>query len=148
MYKNGLMAFCTFYDSEPKREDSMCLLRFKLKGDHDHLVKEFNITLHPNSMFLMPLETNRMYTHDISPSRMNVSDTPTRLGYVIRSSNVIAKHIDGKTYINGKELRKPTPEDRKEIKDLYMLENSTTDIVNYPEILYSLNDGDYLKPNV
>ena len=159
MFPNGLMAFCTFYDSEAQREDSLCRLRFRLKGFpprencDPELKKEIDILLHPNSLFLMPLSTNRLYTHDVSPSRMNVAQTPTRLGYVIRSSNVRARHVNGKTYIvrdNGTliEMKPPTLKDREKIKELYKRENSTADLVEYGPIHFSLNEGDYMEPVV
>ena len=47
-------------------------MRFRLKPEaqklYPDLTKDFDITLYPNSVFLMSLETNRLYTHEIIPS--------------------------------------------------------------------------------
>jgi hypothetical protein len=174
---NALMAFCTFYDNyqdgkftehAPKikksKEDpygydygdttALTTLRFRLKPivNDDTLAKQFDIVLYPNSMFLMSLNTNRLYTHEIVPPRLPVDKIPTRLGYVIRCSSTPAVHKDGKTYIvrddKVKELVKPTQKDLDELRSLYYKENFTIDFVNYDHIYYSMNDGDFEKPIV
>lgn len=161
MPRNAIMAFCTFYkqdnnlvDYNYKGETKLTRLRFRLKPDVEdtNLVKEFDVLLYPNSLFLMSLETNRMYTHAIVPSGLDNRFLPTRMGYVIRCSNTKAFYRDGKTFIdNGErcvELRESTDEDMKEIKSLYRQENLTTDKVEYKDIFYSMNKGDYMEPLV
>lgn len=169
------MAFCTFYKSykynkfnEPEKQikkskldkfdyvykdcSVLTQLHFKLKPtvEDKTLVKDFCITLYPNSVFLMSLNTNRLYTHDIRPSPLSIDKIPTRMGYVIRCSNTEAVFKNGSTYIlNGDKeikLEKPTAYDILKVKELYFTENTTTDKVSYDNIYFSLNDGDYLKP--
>ena len=118
------------------------------------LKKSFRVTLYPNSLFLISLETNRLYTHEIKPSSLPVSKIPTRLGYVIRCSKTKAIHRDGRTYIlaendNAKEeraLEEMSGESMREIKDLYFQENVSDAQVTYPMIYTSLNEGDYKMP--
>ncbi len=103
-------------------------------------------------MFLIPLSTNRYYTHEIIPPTLPVDKIPTRLGYVIRCSNTEAFHKDGVTYIKGKDedfkLEEPTESDRAELKALYLEENTTYRMIDYGDVLYSLNEGDYKKPSM
>jgi hypothetical protein len=168
MPQNGVMAFCTFYETngvsllKQSQDDPFDLsyngvraltkLHFKLKGEvKDDLVKEFSVILYPNSMFLMPLSTNRLYTHDIRPSDLPAKHIPTRLGYVIRCSNRRALSRDGETYIEDGDgeyvkMQPITEEDRRLLKQLYYEENATTQMVKYPPIYFSMNDGDYKAP--
>lgn len=167
MPRNGIIAFCSFYkefdadvtvsnadmfDYCYKKTSVLTRLRFRLKDQvqDESLVKKFDITLYPNSVFLIPLLTNRLYTHEIIPSGLPVSKLPTRLGYVIRCSNTYALHKDGQTYIlrNGKyiKLEEPTEEGIQKLKEKYFKENTTIEIVKYDDIYFSLNRGDYTKP--
>ena len=147
MPDNGIIAFVTFYDQPVENEMAMCKLRFKSKGDTK---KDFQVLLEPGSVFVIDLETNRQYTHEISPSLLNVDKSPTRLGYVIRCSNTKAVYKDNKVFIvdNDKleELQKPTMDNRKYIKNKYFDENSKVSKVCYDFINFSLNEGDYLEP--
>lgn len=103
MPTNGLMAFCTFYDDlshlTPLADDPFDLgvpfkkkvcsaltkLRFRLKDCVAQragcmLAKQFDVPLYPNSVFFMPLSTNRLYTHEICPAEFVTADKlPTRL---------------------------------------------------------------------
>jgi hypothetical protein len=45
------------------------------------------------------------------------------------------------------KLEKPTEDDIKKLKELYADENLTDKVVEYNNIYFSLNDGDYTKPN-
>lgn len=148
MPPNGLLAFCTFYDSEPINEDAMCRLFFKNKLTEESTT----VLLRPGSLFLMSLDANRLYTHAVGPSKLNVDRSPTRLGYVIRSSKTRAVFRDGKVYVieddNLVELRQPTMDDLKDLKALYYVENSTIGTVNYGNVYFSLNQGDYTEPTV
>lgn len=165
MPSNGVIAFCTFYkdawhpDVKPGKDDPSDLfykngsvltrLRFRLKKPEEHkeLTSKFDIILYPNSVFIMPLSTNRLYTHEIIPPSLPIDKIPTRMGYTIRCSNTQAVFKNGEMYtINYKPLVKPTPEDIEELKTLYRDENLTTDTIKYPEIQFSLNDGDYKEP--
>lgn len=165
---HGIMAFVTFYDELNKLEkigkydygnnkgvSGLTTLRFRLKkevldekGTHHDLNKDFSVTLYPNSVFFMPLSTNRLYTHEIVPSKLMASMLPTRMGYVVRCSNVEAVFKDNTTYLkNGfKKLENTTVQDMNDLRKKYADENLTTKIVNYGSINFSMNNGDYKKP--
>lgn len=176
MPRNGLIGFGTFYSEELqtrkqaskddpfdyvyKNGSVLTKLRFKLKTcvTRADLVKEFAVTLYPNSMFLIPLSTNRLYTHEIVPPSLPVDKIPTRMGYVIRCSKTKALHVDGQTYIreprnlftkepgNLVKLRRPTAKDMDDLRDAYLKENTTDAVVEYGNVYYSMNDGDYKMP--
>jgi len=178
MPRNGLMAFCTFYKSyacdkfnDPglkhvtRSNDDFydyCInnvsvltkLRFRLKNmvTDQTLKKKFDIILYPNSVFIMSLLTNRLYTHEIIPSILPIDKIPIRMGYVIRCSKTKAIFKNNKTYIrendNDVELIKPTDEGIKELKNLYYKENMTDEMIYYDKFYFSLNNGDYEKPLV
>jgi hypothetical protein len=189
MRKDAIMAFCTFYknykngvfgeehmkckkiykcrdDLRYNNQSILTTLRFRLKKcvQNSYLPKTFDVLLTPNSLFMMSLYTNRLYTHEIIPAPANVGEIPTRMGYVIRCSDTQALFRDGKTYIvedviegtnNGGNLPKMnfielvpgTEEKIKEVKDKYYAENTTTKMVYYNNIDFSMNEGDYMKPN-
>lgn len=175
MLKTDIITFCSFYKdyyngtfndetlgSKQSKEDvyDFCYketsiltkLRFVLKPQvtDTNLTKQFDVTLYPNSVFIIPLSTNRLYTHEIIPSILPINRMPTRMGYVIRCSNTIGVFKDGQTHIkkHGKyfKLEQPTEEDVKEIKSLYLKENSGTEMVIYDGFHFSLNNGDYMEP--
>jgi hypothetical protein len=169
------MAFATFYDlssmTEPPTSSShtsskpvdafdLCYrhktsiltrLKFVFKGSDSSYEPQFDVTLYPNSLFLMSLDANRLYTHEISPSSLPIDKIPIRLGYVIRCSKTKAVWRDGRTFIvddNGelKALEPMTPDESARIKELYRQENLTIDRIAYPMFYTSLNNGDYRKP--
>lgn len=168
MSAEAVMAFCTFYDDanferlKPskstrfdwcyKNTSGLTRLLFKLKKNitDDSLVKEFSLTLYPNSVFLIPLITNRLYTHEIRPSVLDIDMIPIRMGYVIRCSNLEASYIDDQTYIKENEnlvkLEKMTDEMLKDLRDSYYKENKTEEFVDYGKVHFSMNMGDYEKP--
>jgi hypothetical protein len=163
MSENGLMAFCTFYDNlnpkqktdfdyQYKNQSVLTKLRFQLKPSvqDESLTKEFDILLYPNSVFIMSLFTNRLYTHEIIPPTLNIEHLPTRMGYVVRCSNTISVYKNDTPYIeyNGvlKEMHPMTEEEYKHLRDLYYQENTTTNQIQYPEFLSSMNLGDYKQP--
>jgi len=171
MPRNGLMAFCTFYKdysndkniqkskTDPfdycyKDVSVLTTLRFELKNtvNDPNLKRKFDVTLYPNSVFIMSLDANRLYTHEIVPSKMSVYRLPTRLGYVIRCSKTDAVHKDGNTYIvnNGSyvKLEEPDKVGVNRLKDLYFRENTTHDLITYDGFNFSLNKGDYVRPIV
>jgi hypothetical protein len=175
MPSNGLMAFCTFYDElerlQPLSADTfdyglkgtsgLTKLHFRLKPCAKErpecaLKSEFSVTLYPNSVFLMPLSTNRLYTHEIRPAALDAHLLPTRLGYVVRCSAAEAVHKDGQTFLkmpadNLVQLERPEPEGVGLLRALYAEENSTDAVIDYSKhgpILFSMNRGDYLKPAV
>lgn len=167
MPSNGLIAFCTFYSGHidvvagPSKTDPydfvyknssvLTQLRFRLKKsvtDKTGLPEDFTVKLYPNSVFIIPLSTNRNYTHEILPPSLPVDKIPTRIGYVIRCSKTKAVHRDGNTYIKDGKLRYPSEQDRGELKELYFQENTTNSVVKYGDIFYSLNEGDYLQPSI
>ncbi|MEU6167003.1 hypothetical protein [Streptomyces tanashiensis] len=169
---NGIMAFCTFYDGldklKPRAEDAfdygvkgasaLTTLRFRLKEpieEHDGIAlpSQFTLTLHPGSVFFMPLSTNRLYTHEIRPSTLDAASLPTRLGYVVRCSNAEAVHKNGRTFLKVAEelveLEPPTPAGMDELRRLYAEENRTSSFIDYgEEFLFSMNTGDYVAPRV
>ena len=168
MSKNALIAFCTFYDmnkldqtiidcnycyksksGNELRTSILTKLRFKLKPmvADPNLVKQFDITLYPNSLFIIPLSTNRLYTHETVSSSLPIDKIPTRLGYVVRCSNTKAVFMNNKTYINGNiELKHPNENEIEYLKQLYYKENKTDEFVYYNNIIFSMNEGDYMKP--
>lgn len=157
MPRNGVIAFCTFYDNEGAIKTPMALtrLRFRLKSEaalhNPDLKKLFDVVLEPNSVFVIPLSTNRLYTHEIVPSALESKFLPTRLGYVIRCSDTRAVYRENQTYIVGDDnifhpLRPICEEDRVQLKDLYARENLSIDIVEYGDIYFSMNEGDYKRP--
>ncbi len=186
MASNGLMAFCTFYkdflNNEKynqkcyKKNNYDCFMhtdssiftkiRFRLKKcvvDNANLNKSFDITLYPNSVFIMSLSTNRLYTHEIIPSILPIDKIPVRMGYVVRCSKTKAIFKNEQTYvvndtndINNEYIKlqkldennEDDNENIKKLKDVYYQENMTDELVKYDEFNFSLNDGDYKKPVV
>jgi hypothetical protein len=180
MPRNGLMAFCTFYknyhnnqfnDSEMKnvkvssddmynycynKTSVLTRLRFRLKPaventkDKSKYAKLFDVTLYPNSVFIMSLDMNRLYTHEIVPSILPIDKIPTRMGYVIRCSATKSVFKDDQTYIIEDDqmirLERPTDDDIKRLRELYFKENTSIDIMDYGNIHFSMNDGDYTRP--
>lgn len=171
---NGLIAFCTFYEEfdgkdgfngldkikyDPiendytyKNTSVLTRLRFRLKPDvtDDSYTKRFDIILLPNSVFVISLLTNRLYTHEIVPSGLEVQYLPTRMGYVIRCSNTQAVYRNGRTFLIREDeeipLEEPTKDGIETLKGLYYKENSTAEMVTYDQIYFSVNKGDYLAP--
>ncbi|WP_199551670.1 hypothetical protein [Streptomyces sp. N35] len=172
MPANGIMAFCTFYDRldqlQPLTEDvfdygvkgvsALTILRFRLKETaadsiEAALPQQFSVTLYPGSVFMMPLSTNRLYTHEIRPSALNAELLPTRLGYVVRCSNTEAVHKNGSTLLKVagrlRPLEPPTPAGTDELRRLYAEENRTSSLIHYgDDFLFSMNSGDYLAPRI
>jgi hypothetical protein len=183
MDEKGLIAFCSFYQNfvdnnftngkeksisksnvdlfdytYGKNSTILTRLRFKLKKDVQanlNLVKSFDLVLYPNSLFVIGLETNRLYTHEIVPSNLFVDKIPTRLGYVIRCSKTKAIHKNNKTFIispdsNLIELVNVDTGDKRieELKEIYYKENMTSKKIIYGFNNFSVNNGDYLKPNI
>jgi hypothetical protein len=168
MPRDGVMAFCTFYDQlerlHPLPDDAFDLghgrisgltrLRFRLKetaASDGALPAQFTLTLYPGSVFFMPLSTNRLYVHEIVPSELDAARLPTRLGYVVRCSNAEAVHKDGHTFITSDgalmPLEAPTPEGMNELRRLYAEENRSSGPIDYgDQIRFSMNEGDYRAP--
>lgn len=168
MPKDGIIAFCTFYDKSnfdelsPSKEDrydwcykqtsGLTKLHFKLKNTVTDITlkKDFSVTLYPNSAFLIPLSTNRLYTHEIRPSVLNADKIPTRMGYVARCSNLEAVYMDDQTYIKENnelvKLEQITDETMINLRNSYYEENMTENKVEYGKIHFSMNSGDYEKP--
>jgi hypothetical protein len=168
MPKEALIAFCTFYDptqfqhlkrSKTDRYDwcfkdisGLTKLHFKLKSSvqESSLEKEFSVTLYPNSVFVIPLSTNRLYTHEIKPSILTVEKIPTRMGYVARCSKTEAVFMNDRAFIKEKETLIPlepmTHETMTHVKHLYFEENRTENSIQYGDVLFSMNAGDYQKP--
>ncbi|MFI8326769.1 hypothetical protein [Streptomyces sp. NPDC085529] len=172
MPANGIMAFCTFYDGLDKLQpltgdpfdyglkgvSGLTRLHFRRKDrtgtpDGNRLPEQFTVTLHPGSVFFMPLSTNRLYTHEIRPSALDAESIPTRLGYVVRCSRTEAVHKDGRTFLKLAgdlvALEQPTPAGMDELRRLYAEENRTSAFIDYGDaFLFSMNTGDYRAPRV
>lgn len=165
MPENGIMAFCTFYDQldklSPLAQDGfdygyknhtgLTRLNFRLKAPHPHYPDQFSLTLYPNSVFFMPLSTNRLYTHEIQSSMLNAELLPTRLGYVVRCSSTEAVYKQGQTYLKKADqeilLEPPTLEGMNELRQLYAQENKSQAFIDYGDRFpFSMNQGDYLAP--
>jgi hypothetical protein len=169
MPAHGIMAFCTFYNHveklKPLPQDPYDLglngvsgltkLRFRLKEQgtkhHRMLPREFALTLYPHSVFFMPLSTNRLYTHEIQSSMLDVERLPTRMGYVVRCSSTEAVHQGGQTFIKNKgklvQLEPPTLDGMAELRKLYAEENKSTAFLDYEgRFSFSMNQGDYAAP--
>lgn len=168
MRADGLIAFCTFYESanfgklEPSAHDrydwvdrgtsGLTRLHFLLKDsvEDGSLPKEFSVTLYPNSVFMIPLSTNRLYTHAIKPPVLPIDKIPTRLGYVVRSSKMEAVFREGQTYLKeagGMICLEPmTPEAMEELRATYREENISAEMIQYGQVHFSMNQGDYLQP--
>ena len=150
MDDNGLIAFCTFYQG-PICKNGETVLRFKVKNVEKYPdLKNVDVVLYPNSLVLIPLEMNRLFTHEIRPSNHPISKISTRMGYVIRSSNVFGVHKDGQTYVETSggliALNPPTLRGVRKLKRQYLDENLLTRKIDYEEFYFSVNEGDYMKP--
>jgi hypothetical protein len=159
MPSNGLIAFCSFYQGYGDTGDHLykgisvlTQLKFRLKDcvKDDTLSKEFTVTLYPNSIYLIDLHVNRLYTHEIVPSTLPIDKIPVRMGYIIRCSNTDALFKDGQTYIvrGGKNvaLEPSNAPGLGSLKELYWEENATAERVAYDDVPFSMNSGDYMKP--
>jgi hypothetical protein len=170
MPDHGVMAFCTFYehldrlgpmagdpfDRGHRGISGLTRLRFRHKETEETEERgtfpdQFTITLYPDSVFFMPLSTNRRYTHEIVPSELDAARLPTRLGYVVRCSKTEAVHEGGRTFLlqDGArvELEAPTPEGMIELRRLYAEENKTAALIDYGDgFRFSMNAGDYGAP--
>jgi hypothetical protein len=166
MPRNGIMAFCTFYDGlgtlSPLPDDAfdhgykgktgLTRLQFRLKEPREGLLPEVSVTLYPSSVFFMPLSTNRFYTHEIQSSMLNAEMLPTRLGYVVRCSKTEAVHKRGSTFlkVDGQlvPMEPPTPEGMTALRELYAAENRSDAVIDYGDrFRFSMNEGDYKAPD-
>lgn len=168
MPDHGVMAFCTFYehldrlgpmagdpfDRGHRGVSGLTRLRFRRKDSEERgaYPDQFTIALYPNSVFFMPLSTNRHYTHEIVPSELDAARLPTRLGYVVRCSKTEAVHEGGRTFLLRDEarveLQAPTPEGMRDLRRLYAEENKTSAHIDYGDgFHFSMNAGDYRAPS-
>jgi hypothetical protein len=159
MPANGVIAFCSFYSTETKDERTFTRLRFRLKDDANEIGRpsleanpeaKFDVLLRPNSVFIIPLSTNRLYTHEIVPPALPAHMLPTRLGYVARCSATTAIFRDGQVYLNSHgslvPLKEPQEQEVSALKSNYLAENTTSKEVSYGKLDFSLNNGDYMCP--
>ena len=137
-----------------KETSVLTTLHFKLKDcvKDDSLVKEFSVILYPNSVFIIPLSTNRLYVHETRPSVLPFDKIPVRTSYVIKCSTTEALYKDGTVRITQKspwqKLEPMTRADLTQLRTLYFHENTTDQYMDYPFIGFSANSGDYLEPEV
>lgn len=147
MAKNGVIVFCTFYDSVCSNNNQLSVLRFKNKFEQEL----FDVRLEPGSVFVIDLYTNRQWTHEILPSPIDADHCPVRMGYVVRCSNVKAfyEYKSGQTFIlEPLEAPEPGSKETSVIKDLYLRENKTGCKIVYPKSVncLTLNNGDLQEP--
>ena len=136
-------------------------LHFRLKrdvrDDAGRFAREFSVTLYPDSLLLIPLSTNRRYTHEIRPSSLPVPYLPTRLGYVARCSKTRALHsaARGTRVVSARDglprvLVPGSAADLRSLRSLYFAENTSCDAVRYGDahgdVFFSMNGGDFLAP--
>jgi len=141
-------------------------LVFRLKPDAKqsaleegiHLDEVVELTMYPNSLFIMSLQFNRMYTHEIVPSNLNTDLLPVRMGYVIRCSGREAVY-DPKTnktmvYYDGipRELtamtNKEFAEELAKVREFYARQNQTSEEIKYPLVTGTMNHGDLSPPEI
>eukprot|EP00026_Physarum_polycephalum_P009130 Phypoly_transcript_09242.p1 GENE.Phypoly_transcript_09242~~Phypoly_transcript_09242.p1 ORF type:complete len:463 (+),score=28.04 Phypoly_transcript_09242:148-1389(+) len=160
MDPHGLIAFVTFYKREDhvkKNATEAIYTRLRFRRKHSEKKDVVNVVLHPNSVLLISLSTNRLWTHEIVPSSLSINQTPTRLGYVVRCSQTPAFFKDGQTFmvVKGKDgagtmqhipLVPADNESVQKVKELYFQENTTTNLIQYPPTYFSMNQGDYCQP--
>lgn len=121
----------------------------------------FTVKLYPNSLFIIPLSTNRMYLHETVPPNVPIDKIPVRMGYVIRCSKtrvlytpnipriqprIVMDDSINETITRSIPMHEMTETERVELGTLYRRENATCDIIDYPLFLSSMNEGDYMTP--
>ncbi|MCB9794601.1 MAG: hypothetical protein H6741_17935 [Alphaproteobacteria bacterium] len=168
MHPDGVMAFCSFYEEEalarlsPAPDDpfdrvkgrasGLARLVFKRKqGVEDPALPEaLSVPLYPGSVLFIPLSTNRLYTHEIRPSNLDIEDAPTRMGYVVRCSGCEAEHREGRTFLREGEdwvpLEPMQAPGAKALRSWYFQENTRDEAVDYGPVRFSMNAGDYMRP--
>jgi len=168
MHPDGILAFCSFYDAQALArlqvsksdpydrvhgsQSGLMRLHFKRKDDVDGQggVPAFDVPLYPNSVLLVPLSTNRLYTHALRPSMLNADRAATRLGYVARCSAREAVFTDGRTHlVEGDRLVPLAPisvDGVRGLREDYRRENSSAEPIEYGALPFSMNAGDYLSP--
>ena len=153
MPPNAVLAFVSLYSGPVTDTEQCSSLLWRAKTEPKTTVR---VVLLPGSVLLVPLSTNRLWTHETRPSMLPVDRLPVRLGYVLRASNTWARFddalhttvlLDTVPVALPLPLHPPTSEDIEGLRALYRLENSGTSWVQYPHpVRFSLNQGDYLPP--
>jgi hypothetical protein len=70
------------------------------------------------------------------------------MGYVIRCSKTEAVHRKGQTYVNENPLHTGSEAEIADLKAKYKEENLTDNLSDYGDVYFSMNKGDYLRPNL
>jgi hypothetical protein len=165
MPQSGLIAFVSFYDGLHGLAgvDNSTLTRLRFRHKHEYtntqsIDSTFDVTLFPDSVLLISLEVNRMYTHEIVPPSKYISTSvPTRMGYVVRCSKTLATHqfVNGSTCIDVRGEQRPirvaTGEELARLRRLYNQENTTAEDIDYSSgdtIQLTMNPGDLLPPSM
>lgn len=172
MAPNGIMAFVTFYSRDiGSLSECTSLVWTKKAGAPEELPKTWQAILFTGSVLFVPLSTNRWYTHRIVAGSRPVHELPTRIGYVARCSKTTAVSTltdgtflvvpsdegEGEGGVGGGSgsgerrvpLVLPSADDIDRIRKLYKRENMETSVVDYgPVVPFSLNAGDYLRPEL
>ncbi len=156
MPSNGTMAFVSFYSWESESSDAAVYTKlvWHLKDDvapSETTPRKVSVTLGPGSVLLVSLDTNRLYRHETKPSGLPADKIPTRLSYVIRSSCTRAVFRSDKTHIVAPdntlhELAPCSSEDMAVLRDGYLRENTTSNVIDYGFVPFSMNGGDYMRP--
>ena len=99
---------------------------------------------------MIPLSTNRLYTHETRPSMLNIDRIPIRMGYVVRSSKAEALFMNHQTFLKENDelikLEDINENSMNDLKSSYYKENKTENIIKYGKVHFSMNSGDYQKP--
>lgn len=170
----SVIAFCSFYEGyrgkgfpnrpewKPRhpfdwvyRETSILTrLVFRSKTSSSSRPDSFEVVVHPGSIFMIPEEVNRQYVHEVKNSVLPIDKYATRLSVVARCSRAEAVFREGMTLLQTaskkyQPLHAASPEDVALLKQLYLQENTQVPQVIYPfPLLFSLNRGDYMKPQL
>jgi hypothetical protein len=92
---HAAIGFATFYDLSNRKDEydynnnELARMQFLSKTCKTRM-KTIEVLLEPNSLLIIPLHTNQLYTHEIVPPVSTIDKVLTRIEYVMRSSNVEA----------------------------------------------------------
>jgi hypothetical protein len=156
MPENGVIVFCTFYNRKItsissgsksySAELQLSILRFRKKKnveatEWDNYPDKWDLTLYPDSIFIISLEFNRVYTHEIVPPYLPLHLIPTRMGYTIRCSKTKAIYgKDSKVRLYSQDstnisiLQTVDSEYKDKIRKYYKEENMTSNKISYESI--------------
>ena len=149
MEANSYIGLFSCYEN-PEELSKKTLRKLKIKNKTTE--EEFEISLAHNSVVLFSLSTNSKFLHKIvlEPApKQNSSEPENRwLGITLRKSKTLIQFKDKQPYFsNGKPLELADETQQKEFYKLRGQENRDMDFV-YPELTYTLSEGDLLSPKL